>query len=325
METGASTGRGGGGSRGRRDDSAVLHNAGGGSHAGGAPADAALDLLCADPAVLDVVGEPGLVVLDAQLSLDATTRVDVLACDRDGAPVLALFCDDEGAVLLRIARVLGAFRRGGGLLRAAFGERGLDPTRTPRLLLLAPRFSDELPEQLDLLGQAQVAALEYRVVRPRGGEAVLDVVLLHRAGSTPSGRPASAGGGPVGHGVPPRGRELPHRQAVSPSVEPDELTALELEPLSAEDLDGLLDRAYQSVVSLSEQVSATDEGERIRFLVDGRPLASLLRDEAAGSLTLTLDEEGGTLETLTIADEVGLHAALNALFERYFRELDVPL
>ena len=87
----------------------------------------------------------------------------------------------------------------------------------------------------------------------------------------------------------------------------------------------LLDRAHQSIVSLSEQVTATEEGEGLRFLVDGRPLASLLRDEAAGTLTLTLDEEGGSLETLGIADEAGLHAALNALFDRYFQELDAPL
>jgi hypothetical protein len=194
-----------------------------------------------------------------------------------------------------------------------------------------------------------VAALEYRVVRPRRGEPLLDVALFHRteAGRTGSGRTGAGrtsaertgaertGGGPgdahgsqsvVGHRSPARSARA---QAPDPGVdlegEPDELTDLELEPLSLDDLDELLDRAYQSIVSLSEQVSAADEGERIRFLVDGRPLASLLRDEGAGTLTLTLDEEGGVLATLAIADELGLHAALNALFDRYFQELDAPL
>lgn len=320
MDAEASTGRGGGGGRGRRDVPAVLHNAGKAGHAGGPGAGVVLELLRADPSVLEGAGETGLAVLESQLELDASTGVEVLACDRDGTPVLVIICpEDEGAVLGRVARVVGAFRRAAGLLRVAFAERGLDVARPPRLLLLAPRFSDELPAQLDLLGDVQVAALEYRVVRPRGEAELLDVALLHRSGERAGGERA---------GALARAARAPESRPVPRPVsrtEPDELTALELEPLSPDDLDGLMDRAYQSIVSLSEQVSATDEDESIRFLVDGRPLATLLRDEDSGSLTLTLDEEGGVVERLTIADELGLHTALNALFERYFRELDVSL
>lgn len=319
METGASAARGGGGSRGRRDQSAVLHNAGEGGHAGGPASDAALELLRSDPTALEGAGEGGLSILDARLPLDASNSVDLLASDAQGSPVLLLFCgDDEGAALGRIGRVVGAFRRVGPLLRVAYGERGLDVTRAPRVLLLAARFSDEMPDQLDLLGAVSIAALEYRLVRPRGGEPLLDVALFHR--STADGGRERSQNGSTGPATP-----TPKPLPVELEGEPDELTAMELEPLSPDDLDGLLDRAYQSISSLSEQVSATDEGERIRFLVDGRPLASLLRDEAAGSLTLTLDEEGGVLETLSIADEAGLNAALNALFDRFFQELDPAL
>ena len=314
MDVKASVGRGGGGSRQPSDVPAVLHNAERRGHAGDASSAMALEILRAEPWALENAGEPQLKMLDAHLVLDAVSTVDLLACDPHGTPVLVLFCDDdEGAALGRIGRVVGAFQRSGSLLRVAFGERGLDPGHPPRVLLMAPRFSDGMRDQLDLLGEVSASALEYRVVQPRGGEPLLDVALLHRSGG--SGKTSRAPA--VATPRTPRAGSLDH--------EPDELTSMELEPLAPDDLDGLLDRAHQSIVSLSEQVSAEQHRDQTRFLVDGRPLASLFRDGGAGTLSLTLDEEDGVIETLAICDEVSLHAALNALFDRYFQELDTPL
>ena len=313
MDVKASVGRGGGNSRQSSDVPAVLHNAEREGHAGDASSVMALEILRAEPSTLENVGEPKLTVLETQLALDAESTVDLLACDPQGSPVLVLFCQDEATALGRIGRVVGAFQRSGSLLRLAFREQGLDPGLPPRVLLMAPRFSDGMRDQLDLLGGLSASALEYRLVRPQGGEPLLDVALLHRAGGSKKSAHASAVAMPR------------HARAERSESEPDELSPMELEPLAPDDLDGLLDRAHQSITSLSEQVSVEEEGNLARFLVDGRPLASLLRDESAGTLSLTLDEEDGVIETLAICDEVSLHAALNALFDRYFQELDTPL
>lgn len=335
----ASAGRDGGGG-GRRKE-AVLHDVGAAGHAAAGEAGVdpalaeALDLLAADPGLLQAAAEPGLVVLDRRLPLDEASRLDLLACDTAGAPVLVLACDEDHAASLgRIGRVLAAFRRTSGLLTRIYGDRGLDVARPPRVLLAATRFPDEFPALLDLL-EVPVAAVECRVVRLRG-EAVLDVSLFHRTGGRTGaarGAPRATGsngssgaaraGAAVGAGTAAGRPAASEPRGGEPlGGEPEELTLSELEPLAPDDLDRLADRARTSILSLSEQIEEEDDGDTLRFLVDGRPLATLERDDAAGALALRLEDAGGDAVRLPIADEPGLNGALNALFDRWFQRLD---
>ena len=98
--------------------SAVLHNDSGPGHAAGPSAtpvvaerEVALRLVAANPGVLAPT-EAGLTVLDAELPLDDTSVVDVLATDAAGQMVLVLFCEDEPAAALgRMGRVISAVRK----------------------------------------------------------------------------------------------------------------------------------------------------------------------------------------------------------------------
>jgi len=342
---GATSGTGGPSRRGR-GAGAVLHNPGQGHHDGrdgsGAPGRAALELLRAQPEALASCVS-GLQWLDAEVPLDGDTQVELLGRDAHGTPVLVLDCGSGGLPLARIGAVCSALERSAPLLQRMHAAHGLDLQRPPLLLLLAARFPDSLPGQLDLLDRLDLAALEYRVVSRAGGARLLDLALLHRTsggGRLSPGRPASA--------LAPAAGLVPDGDA---SREPDELSAAELEPLGAgdapapdvrsaprgqsggprdadEDADDepldpeeVFDHLRATISSLSDGVLAQEAAPgRVEFRLGGELLAVLEWAEHGASLRVPAAGD----ELLAVSDSASLDAALNALFPHFFRRVQEP-
>ena len=121
----------------------------------------AIELLLESPERL----EPGLVVLDGKLRLDAEVEVDALLRDTLGYPIVVLLARGEvSAELARIAAASGALARGRFLLERMYADKGLEVAMRPRFVLLAPRFPDHAPALLEMLAGVEIHALEYRVV-----------------------------------------------------------------------------------------------------------------------------------------------------------------
>ena len=137
----------------------------------------AIDLLLESPERL----EPGLVVLDGKLRLDAEVEVDALLRDTLGYPIVVLLARGEvSAELARIAAASGALARGRFLLERMYADKGLEAAMRPRFVLLAARFPDHAPALLEMLAGVEIHALEYRVVSLGGGRSVLDLASFHR-------------------------------------------------------------------------------------------------------------------------------------------------
>ncbi len=318
---------------GDQNRSVVLRNAGEGGHVGGAsPFEEAVQLLAEGEATLAQalagVGQPPWRVLDTHLPLESSLGVELLACDELGTACLVLFCGSLGhrqpAELGRVGQVLAAFRRGAGLLDRAFVSGGLNSERPPHVLLLAERFSDEMPALLGLLaGGVSVAAQEYRLVPTPEGELILHLAPL--PGLLPDGGAGRTASPP---GPSPRLTDrVSGRRSVGADQEADGHQGLDLEPSAAEalDWDVLMDRARLSIVCLSEQVSEQDDGDEVVFLVDGSPLATLRHEQGTTSVMLQLDGADGPEADYSVTDELSLNHALNALFDKYFQGLDEAL
>jgi len=316
---------------------------------GDAPADrsadgaTALRLVAADPSALERGGEPGLVVLDTDLPLDAATVLDVLAQDASSQPVVVLLVEGEPAAALgRIGRVLASVVRSRPLLDRLYASTGLDLSQAPRIVLLSRRFPDEVPALLDLMGDVAVSALEYRVIDHPDGSTLLDVAAFHRTGTnggepirSPAAKaprgPASASSNGAGPPAAPAQSQpsapTPTPTSTSTSIpataagSDDDESGLEIEAGAEE---ALMDQARSSIRSLSDQITEEIREEGIRFLVDGEPLALLALEHGVGVHLGIFDGEEDRFEHL-IQGEESLHAGLNALFDHYFQHIDAQL
>jgi hypothetical protein len=246
--------------------------------------------------------EPGLTALDARLRLDDEVELDALLRDALGYPVVVLLVRGEIATeLARIAAVVGALRRGRFLLQRLYGARGLDPTLRPRCVLLAPRFPDDAPALLDLLSGVEVTAFEYRVVSG-GARPVLDLVSFHRPRAT------------IAPAAPPVRAAAPPEPARAPAPRPAARAAAE--PAAPDGARGLYLRARESIRALSSHVSENSVDGHVQYTVGERVLARLALDQ--GGFRIRIGEQG---KELAVADDDGLNASLNAVFELYFNEL----
>lgn len=144
-----------------------------------------LDLLCSQPQRL----EAGLVTLDRNLILDEGARIDILARDVAGLPVVLLSCGPDLAEAIgRTAAVLAAFHRGRFLLDRLYCHAGLDAYRRPRFILLGRRFvGSRAVDLIQLVGGCDVSVMEFQIVKTLDGRSELHLVLLARSsGATPS-------------------------------------------------------------------------------------------------------------------------------------------
>jgi len=273
--------------------------------------------------------ETGLTRLDAELPLDESVTVDLLACDAVGHPVVALLCgEDSTAVLGRMAAIAASLQRGRHLLGRLYGPRGLDASLRPRFVLLSRRFSDELPALLDMLGSLEVRALEYRVVASPEGRPILDLASFHRTAAPAERRPprsassgrisaradASAGrsSGVASASAPSSAR----RAAAAPAAsrrDDDIDEGVDLLPdVDAPDaLKRLFLRAWESIRSLSSLVTDSGENGRLSFHVDDVLLATLVLDETGFAVHVGDDVHA-------VRDDETFNESLNAVFARYF-------
>ncbi|HVS19001.1 MAG TPA: hypothetical protein VMT18_10410 [Planctomycetota bacterium] len=108
---------------------------------------------------------PELEWIDRDLELEDGRRVDVVGVDGGGrATALVLVGDDEEAALLVALDAHAWFARHRSLLDGHFGHPRLDPSRTPRVLLIAEVYSDRMLARLAGLDPAVVQAFELRHV-----------------------------------------------------------------------------------------------------------------------------------------------------------------
>jgi hypothetical protein len=269
------------------------------THAG---RDSVVDLLLESPERI----EQGVTVLDARLRLDEQVEVDALLRDLLGSAVVVLVVrGDVAQELARIAAVVAALQRGRYLLQRLYGERGLDTAARPRFALLAPRFPDNTPALLEMLGGVEVSAFEYRIVNS-GGRTVLDLGVFHRTrGPAISGAAAAA--------LRETTRPAPARPGVPRVPDPDEPPA---EPAGPDSARRWFLRARESIRALSSHVTESQKEGRVLYRVNDELLA-----------TLTLDKQGFRLQCgpaeneLAVADEESLNRGLNAVFELYFNQL----
>lgn len=258
--------------------------------------DAALEALRAQPERL----EQGLVVLETRLQLDDEIVVDGLARDALGYPVVVLFSLGRvEADIGRIAAVGRALHQARHLLGRLLEGTGLDAGLRPRFVLLAPRFADGSADLLELLGQLEVHAMEYRVVRTDPDTHVLDLVTFHRTGSGRRARAASAYG------------------ERAPAAPPAELGEALLDGAAPDAARQIFLRARDAIRSLSHHV-----GERVRdgvvvYSVGDRTLASLALDHDGFRMRVDGDEDWRRVH-----DEPTLDERLNAAFTLYFDSLD---
>jgi len=272
------------------------------AHAG---RDSVVDLLLESPERI----EQGLVVLDARLRLDEQVEVDALLRDLLGSPVVVLVVRGDVALeLARIAAVVAALHRGRYLLQRLYGERGLDSAARPRIALLAPRFPDNTPTLLEMLGGVEVSAFEYRIVAS-GDRQVLDLGVFHRTrGPALSGAAAAALRETTRAAAP----AAPSRAAPARAAADEKRPA---EPVGPDSARRWFLRARESIRALSSHVTESQKEGRVHYRVNDELLA-----------TLTLDKQGFRLQCgagseLAVADEESLNRGLNTVFELYFNQL----
>ncbi len=262
--------------------------------------DTVLDLLCAEPDRLEV----GLVLVDRQLRLGHEALVDVLCRDSLGFPVAVLLSTgDVAADLARMARMVAAFHEGRFLLDRLFKEEGFDANQRPRFVLLAQRFPDAASQQLNMLTQVEIHALEYRIVQSSVGRSVLDLQSFHRT-AAPG---VSADSGPR-----PEQSEKPSPTASKPSAAA--LPDID-KSLSAEEPEDLFNRAQHDIEYLSDRVDSDQKSEDlIHFTVEGQLLAIVEREDTGVALQIGSDETG----RISVTDDEGYHDQLSRVFTNFF-------
>lgn len=95
--------------------------------------------------------------------------VDLLARDVRGRLVLCVFGSGSNpAMLLQALEAYGWCRENAPLLGRLLPDANIDTAIPPRLLLLAPRFSDRLPRAARLLGSLSLVLVECRCLEVDG-------------------------------------------------------------------------------------------------------------------------------------------------------------
>lgn len=282
--------------------------------------------------------EPGLHILDQDLELAEGCRVDLLACDGLGDPLVVLFCDrDVAPAMARAAAVTAALRTGRPLLRRLYASQGLDVDRPVRFALLSPRFADEGKGLLELLGRSELSAWEYRVVRTPEGAPLLDLAIFARSpaqvvaartsSAAASAAPSSAVSTSAEPETLPPSTPLPKLSSAPPLSGPParrrnganghgHAAGASFLEAASDPSERLLERARESIRALSGDVSETAEADSHVFRVDDSSLASL----RLGSNGLFLRVGDDDAEQ-AVDDEASFNAGLNAVFSHYFSRI----
>lgn len=124
--------------------------------------------------------ERGLVVLETDLQLDERARVDALARDALGHPVLMFgwLAGEDDDLPLRVLDALAWFQRNVPLLRESLVLPGLRVEREPRALVLGFDLASTLVEKLSRLREPRLEAYEFRAFATGGAMHVGVVPVL---------------------------------------------------------------------------------------------------------------------------------------------------
>ena len=283
----------------------------------------------------------GLTVVATSVPLAEDLVVEILAEDLDGKVVLVLVENGPSEPLFeRTARALLEYRRTAPLLARIYPNGSFDCRETPRVILAAGRFSDELQGRLSLLRIPQLTLLEGVVSKGASGFHLV-VTGLDRRLSVPAGSAASTRSDhglrspPAGNGTRPAdtriGRAAPpadDQPAVSLFHEPGEATEpVELvEPVASTNAGGsthssgagrrasLVDSLKQRLLRLSPDVIEEEDGNLLYFRVTGHLLATVSKERDR----LLVTPGGEQAAQIQVRDDVGLSLAMDAVFERFF-------
>lgn len=272
--------------------------------------------------------EPGFAAVERDLALSAAARVDLLGRDREGRPVLVLVGDGLLVTAIgRAAGVLAAFHQVATVLDHFLASSGLDVTRAPRLVLLAPRFDEPRALGLDAVLSALGAELrEADLVRLPGGGDVLHLADPRRESGpeapvaapapAPAREPASLPSDPFTLGAADQSPAQPPDEDDDPAAaEARAREALPNQVGASAEARRLYQAASESIRSLSSGVASEVEGEGLVCRVEGECLATLL--PGTEQLDVLVGHDGEP--RFVVRDDAGLNASLNAVFSHYFK------
>ncbi|MBI4881693.1 MAG: hypothetical protein HY812_18830, partial [Planctomycetes bacterium] len=147
---------------------------------------------------IDLV-ERGLEVIASSVPMPDGVVIDSLVEDADGRIALLLVEDGPAEPLLeRAARAAVAFRRTAPLLARLYPNRDFDSRETPRMILVARRFSETARALLSVLRVPRLRCLECTVVDGAGGVQLVvlssDLSVLRDAGGCAAAEREAAAG-----------------------------------------------------------------------------------------------------------------------------------
>jgi len=127
---------------------------------------------------------PGLEILDRELVFEGGARADLAGVDPSGRLHFVLLAgEDTDRAALEALDALAVLRTQLELLLRHFGERGVNPERAPRLLVVSPNSDPRLGERLAPLADTGLSVLGLRTVKSAGGERAYLVRLEPQRGA----------------------------------------------------------------------------------------------------------------------------------------------
>jgi hypothetical protein len=226
--------------------------------------------------------ERGLRIVQDDLLLDDGCRVDALACDARGTPVLLFLsiADEDRDLPGRVLDAAAWMEANPRLLAQALPLRGIDYGKSPRVLVVGFDLADAL---LARLGALRLASLDVFRVQwfSAGGQVRVGVVPLLGG---------AARGDDDGYRV-PTGLEEPRARS-------------------------LCMRLLDLLQRIDPELEARGDRFSRRFSIGGEPVAELW-SESDGLRLAVIDERRDHREVLTLADWDECEAATDRVMRRY--------
>lgn len=282
--------------------------------------------------------ERGLTVVASCVPLLDDLVVDVLAEDPDGRVVLILTEDGPADPLFeRAARVVVAYRRTAPLLLRLYPNAAIDSRDSPRLILLARRFSDQAEDLLSVLRIPSLRFMECAVVNEAGGDYL---VITSRGEARPSahrspmvritdrereesavelssGRTGRTDRKAVGGRAARRGAG--RDEQIVPAARRSKQVDNGRRASTGNSTESYLDEIKQRLLRLSPEVEEEEDGDLFCFRISGHLLASVCRDDAGVLLTPGGPEEDeAEEEPIRVDDPESLTRAMDAVFDCFF-------
>lgn len=271
----------------------------------------------------------GLRLLETNFRLTPELVVDAWMQEPSGRPVVVLGEGNGGAAALlgRAWCVIAEVRRMRSLLERLFRQEGTRFDVDPRVIVVAPRFSDALLGVRDRLATCAIDLVEATVAEFDGTPRLVSVpaggALLHEAPPAPDS-PVSATPIPVVAPIAPAHSAAAAMVAAAPAIpvaprvngngNGSHAGGGPRPAARAGGVTALLDELKRKVVHLNDHVAEEVDGTTTRFRFHGELLAAVTTGDA--SLRVAVGD-GGEPERV-VAERAALNGVLDEVVRRYF-------